>query len=560
VKKITQEIELFAWFRETLERAAGKALPELPGQILRSLRAPDELLVWVENVENGFYSVKQGVDHRQVPDLESRQRQVKRKSGQFYTPESFAHELLNVTQPEFSGPTLDPACGDGSFLLVAAQEMKKAAKDSFSLERIYGYDIDAQALLVCLARLLEKFWGHGWPKLRCANFLTSEVRERFVLILGNPPYKVNLNEELKKYLLKHFQTAEGEKDLYTFFIEKSTKLLENEGQLVLLTSHTYLVNHQCRLIREFICRYRLKNIFLLPPRFFVSAPGVLPAALHLQNAKALPHDSTLLHCSYVPGQGWQKSYSTWQETLASHQGLRQAIVPEGLKKTFAQMEGAFPQLGALCRVGVGIQESLKREGKISRFVADRRESERHKPVLKGRELAAMAIDWEGRYIDYGQHLAYAGDEKVFSGEKLLYQNIRNEKLKIRLVAAHDRDGFFPKNSLSFIVSNDSRLSLSYLEALLNSALLNAWFSGHFHSFHITVSQVKTIPVAIPKPELKRKIEELVDRIKAASDDSALLQELWQRLNAMVCEAYFGPGSYQQLLLDCDFFLEQAAAL
>ena len=130
--------------------------------------------------------MKQGVDHRQVPDLESRQRQVKRKSGQFYTPESFAHELLNVTQPEFSGPTLDPACGDGSFLLVAAQEMKKAAKDSFSLERIYGYDIDAQALLVCLARLLEKLWGHGWPKLRCANFLTSEVRERFVLILGNP--------------------------------------------------------------------------------------------------------------------------------------------------------------------------------------------------------------------------------------------------------------------------------------------------------------------------------------------------------------------------------------
>lgn len=558
--KETANLDLFGWFKQTIEKAINQPLPGKPGEILRALQAPAELLDWAAGVENAEFPMKMTSAGKWVPDLESRRKQAKRKSGQFYTPEKFSFEIIEQIKPELKGKILDPACGDGSFLMVAAEKAKTVAGDAFQLENIYGYDIDAQALLICLGRLLGEFWGYGWPKLRCANFLTSEVKERFRLVLGNPPYKVNLNESLKEYLLKHYQTAEGEKDLYTFFIEKSIKLLENSGQLLLITSHTYLVNHQCRLIREFICRYRLKNIFLLPPRFFISAPGVLPAVLHLQNYKARTHDSTLLHCSYLPGKGWQQTYKTGQATLSGNQGLRQAIVPEKLKRVFAKMEQACPQLGKLCRVGVGIQESLKREGKVSRFVADRRESERHRPVLKGRELAPMRINWEGRYIDYGQHLAYAGDEKVFSGEKLLYQNIRNEKLKIRLVAAHDRDGFFPKNSLSFIVGNDSRVPLSYLEALLNSTLLNAWFSGHFHSFHITVSQVKTIPVAIPDPQMKERIEELAELIKATSDKSVQWQDLWQSLNELVCESYFGPGDHSELLWECDFFLEQAAAL
>ncbi len=558
--KETANLDLFGWFKQTIEKAVNQPLPGKPCEILRALQAPAELLDWAAGVENAEFPLKKTSAGKWVPDLESRRKQAKRKSGQFYTPEKFSFEIIEQIKPELKGKILDPACGDGSFLMVAAEKAKKAAGDAFRLENIYGYDIDAQALLVCLGRLIEGFWGYGWPILRCADFLTAEIGERFDLVIGNPPYKVNLNEEMKEYLRRKYQTAEGEKDLYTFFIERSIKLLHDGGQLILLTSHTYLVNHHCRLIREFICQRRIENIFLLPARFFVNAPGVLPAVLHLKNCFAKSGDETCLHSDYKIGKGWQKAFRTHQKLLVGNQGLRQAIVPNSLKKVFAQMTKSFQPLGELCRVGVGIQESLNREGKVSRFVGDSRESERHRPVLKGRELAPMRINWEGRYIDYGQHLAYAGDEKVFTGEKLLYQNIRNEKLKIRLVAAHDRDGFFPKNSLSFIVSNDSRVSLSYLEALLNSILVNAWFSGHYHSFHITVSQVKTIPVAIPGPELKQKIEELVDRIKTALDDSANCKELWQRLNELISESYFGPGDHSQLLQECDFFLEQAAAL
>ncbi|MEW6709436.1 MAG: N-6 DNA methylase [Candidatus Riflebacteria bacterium] len=550
---------MFQWFRQTLERKLEKGLPAKPVDILHKLQAPEFLLNWVERVEDGFFPVKQnGAEH--LPDLESRIRNARRKTGQYYTPETFARKLIHETGQNLNENILDPACGDGSFLVAAAEELSIKQNDADWLSAIFGYDVDSQALLICLGRLLGRFAGNGWPHLRCEDFLRADDQTRFSLIIGNPPYKVNLNEELKNFLRSRYKTSEGEKDLYTFFIERSCEMLEPGGHLILLTSHTWLVNHQCRLIRKLVFSYRVMNIFLLPARFFVSAPGVLPAVLHLCNMLALNSDETVLHVDYNPQRGWNNHFWVNQQILETGQGLRNAIVPEKLKNIFDVMAQNSKPLGEICRVGVGIQESLKREGGVSRFVTDQCMSSRHRKVLKGRELSPFQINWEGKFIDYGPHLAYAGDERVFAGEKVLYQNIRNEKLKFRLVAAHDHIGFFPKNSISFITGKTGECSLAYLTGLLNSLLVNAWFSGHYHSFHITVSQVRAVPLPNFEPILQNKIAALAERMSLLKCESGEYKEVWQELNFLVCEAYLGPGQYKQLLEECDFFLEQAAAL
>ncbi|MFZ5951726.1 MAG: Eco57I restriction-modification methylase domain-containing protein [Candidatus Rifleibacteriota bacterium] len=553
------ETGLFQWFRQTLEKNLEQELPARPADILHLLHAPEFLLDWVSEVEDGIFPVKQN-EVEQLPDLESRIRNARRKTGQYYTPESFARKLILETGQNLNGKILDPACGDGSFLVATAEELSTRPDCAEWLSAIHGYDVDSQALLICLGRMLGRFWGNGWPRLLCKDFLRADDKTRFSLIIGNPPYKVNLNEELKVFLRSRYKTSEGEKDLYTFFIERSCEMLEPGGNLILLTSHTWLVNHQCRLIRKLVFNLRVMNIFLLPARFFVSAPGVLPAVLHLRNRQALTSDETVLHVNYNPERGWNNNFQVKQEILESGRGLRQAIVPEKLKNIFEVMVQSSKPLGEICRVGVGIQESLKREGVVSKFVTDQCLSSRHRKVLKGRELFPFQINWEGKFIDYGPHLAYAGDEQVFSGEKVLYQNIRNEKLKFRLVAAHDRRGFFPKNSISFITGGNSKNFLPYLSGLLNSLLVNAWFSGHYHSFHITVSQVRAIPLPDPEPILQNKIAALADRISMLKFESGEYKEAWQELNLLVCEAYLGIGQHQQLLDECDFFLEQAATL
>jgi hypothetical protein len=287
---------------------------------------------------------------------------------------------------------------------------------------------------------------------------------------------------------------------------------------------------------------------------------VLPVVLNLKGKTADKDFKVKIHTGYDSEKGWLRHYSADSASLVEGNGLRRAIVPDSLKKVFSDLSNEFPKLGELCRVGVGIQESVKRTDKISKFVSSERKSPNHKPVLKGRELAPFSINWEGKYIDYGPHLAYAGDEKVFSGRKLLYQNIRNEKLKIRLVAAFDDKGFFPKNSLSFILVNHPQLSELYLEAVLNSSLINAWFSGNYHSFHITVSQVRTIPLAVPETSLRRKIEKKVLALKKLAPDSEEFKQSHGDLNKLVCTAYSISEPLDALLDACDIFLEQAAAL
>lgn len=581
-----------------------------PTEVLRQLGAPPALADVFVELNNCEVSLKPCLDGM-VPDLERREKKRKRSTGQFYTPENLAARLVKMAEPSDSGDILDPACGDGSFLMAMAaylqreQEVQEDKKDKKEhpqisqisaerksdydypatprlrrageheneneretkqslfhagfLSRIHGYDIDLQALFICLTRLICAFPGCGWPVLEERDFLLEPPAQKFSVIIGNPPYRVNLDKSFKDRLLELYQTGEGEKDLYTFFIEGSLRALRPGGRLIMLTSHTYLVNHQCRRIRRFVFDDNLvRSLFMLPERFFSQAPGVLPVVVIVDATRSeVPYQLTV-HTAYSEAEGWRQHYVAEAETFEESSGLRRAIVPVELKHVFAKMNECG-RLGESCRVGVGIQESLKREGKVSRYVCASALTETHRPVLRGRELAPFKINWEGNYIDYGSHLAYAGDEKTFSGGKILYQNIRNERLKTRLVAAYDKGSFFPKNSLSFIVAKSDYSDLLVL-GLLNSLLVNAWFSGNFHSFHVTVTQVRQIPLPKCSKALCQEIEKLTSALVDLSDSSSEWQKHFEQLNLAVCASYLGAGDHSQLLLACDKFLEQAAAL
>jgi hypothetical protein len=567
-----------------------------PAEILRCLGAPAELANIFTSLTDCEIILKTSADGL-VPDLERREKKRKRSTGQFYTPENLATRLVEMSEPGAAGDILDPACGDGSFLMAMAaylqkgQKGQKGQKDNREhqqisqigaerksdydyeneretkqshghasfLNRIHGYDIDLQALFVCLTRLICAFPGCGWPALEKRDFLLEPPAQEFSVIIGNPPYRVNLDDSFKDRLLELYHTGEGEKDLYTFFIEGSLRALRPGGRLIMLTSHTYLVNHQCRRIRRFVfADHLVRSLFMLPERFFAMAPGVLPVVVIVDATRPEELYQLTVHTAYSETEGWRQHYVAAAATFEESSGLRQAIVPAELQQVFAKMNECG-RLGESCRVGVGIQESLKREGKVSRYVCGAALTEAHRPVLRGRELAPFKINWQGNYIDYGPHLAYAGDEKTFSGAKILYQNIRNERLKTRLVAAYDKGGFFPKNSLSFIVAK-SEYSELFVLGLLNSLLVNAWFSGSFHSFHVTVTQVRQIPLPKCSKALRQEIEKITSALVDLSDGSLEWQKHFEQLNLAVCASYLGAGDHSQLLLACDKFLEQAAAL
>lgn len=583
IKKVTPVETLRSWLTTRIKNSFNVAESGQSGaELLRAISAPDSALKLLSSLEQMPAHAENDTVHQLdtkesvldcefglklcvdglVPDLEGREKKRKRGIGQFYTPEALAVRIAHLIDNAAQKKILDPACGDGSFLLAMAGKM--AEESGFSsqfLNQLHGFDIDAVALFVCLVRLVTAFPGCGWPVLQNQDFLMSTADRSFDLVIGNPPYRVNLEPEFKRRLHDLYQTAEGEKDLYTFFIEAGINSLRANGTLAMLTSHTFLVNHQCQKIRNLVfAQNQVETILMLPERFFPMAPGVLPVVTILKRHAPPPGSQLTVETDYEEAIGWKKQFSVLSESFLDGRGLRLAIVPENLAAVFEGITSNCERLGDRCKIGVGIQESQRRGGVISRFVSDKRDSAQHRPVLRGRELSPFAVNWEGKYIDYGPHLAFAGNEKVFLAPKVLYQNIRNEKLRQRLVAAYDSRGFFPKNSLSYVVPEQEALTGDFICGIMNSSLVNAWFSGNFHSFHITVTQVRQIPLPAYTRTEWETVATLARSLTSLNLGAKAREQHLQLINNAVCNCYLGVGDHSRLLAMCDNFLDQAARL
>lgn len=516
---------LYEWFENFISQIFKKDLSGTPYEILEKLKAPLQNYYWLQQIENTKITLKQ-YKNTIIPNLELKQKNKLRQTGTFFTPEFIIHKILdenlfnNKNKYIKISKVLDPACGDGAWLATYLNFHLQKIKEKIPL--IYGYDTNPTCLLVCLAKILFEYSQNNvrnffWPKLILGDFLQhcKSYQNYFDLVLGNPPYKVNLPESYKKFLEENFSTTEGEKDLYTFFIEGAIKVLKESGKLIFLTSHTYLVNHQCSKLRKFIfCENKAEKIYILNYRFFENASAVLPVILILK--KQNPTNSTKSKIFYYysrTSNNFQKSSTIQAIKLATPTNLRKALISNKLKKILNQIEkNAAFKISDIAKVGVGIQESNYTSGIKSKYVSPEAKSLEYLPVVKCREIKPFIIEWEGKYIFYGSHLAYKGNIDLLQQPKILYQNIRNESLPIRLVAALDLDKFIPKNSVSFITLVKYPFTLKFLVGILNSTLINAWFAANFFSFHITVSQVKQIPLFQPTSRQIENIDELVEKI------------------------------------------------
>lgn len=528
---------LFEWFADWFSRLHRRGIAGSPLDVLRAIGAPVGQYSWLSSLPDAEYPMKE-TPQGLVPDLEKRHHARRRGAGQYYTPESLVNTLLAETGLSSKGGlALDPACGDGAFLVPLAG-MRLDGGEKEPLRELAGVDLDVEALLICLARLMAVAPGGGWPRLERRDFLLDPPDGLFRLIIGNPPYRVNLPEHVRDELASRYATAEGEKDLYTFFIEGGLNLLEQGGTLLLLTSHGWLVNHQCARLRKHVFSdHEVRRLFMLPTRFFPHAPGVIPSVTEILKEKS-EHASVCVYDAYDASGKWLVRRHAPAESFLEPTGLRMALADPFLTALFVRMETGCTRLGEIAKVGVGIQESLRREERVSRFVSEQPVGTTPVKVIRGREVEPFRVRWDGLYLDYGPHLTYAGDPAIFRGEKLLYQNLRHETLPVRLVAALDSEGFFPKNSISYISRPKTPFSLEYLAGLLNSRIVNAWFAGRYYSFHITVTQMRSIPVPEADPGRRAAVEKIARNLARTPPGVRISESDAKSLSLAVAACYF----------------------
>ena len=101
----------------------------------------------------------------------------------------------------------------------------------------------------------------------------------FDIVIGNPPYGANIDEDIEIYKKKYKALIKNYADIYKMFMGEGIYILCKKGNLCLITPNTYLSQPRYKDIRSFIINYNIIKIINLGMGVFENA--VVPVCITL---------------------------------------------------------------------------------------------------------------------------------------------------------------------------------------------------------------------------------------------------------------------------------------
>lgn len=274
----------------------------------------------------------------------------KRKGGGiYYTPRWVVDYIVRETVGRFvnernhndilSMTVLDPACGSGSFLTRAYEELlayhapqqgKNAAqllqaeRTRILLANIFGVDLDEQAvqfarLSLLLSSLsgqealpalgnnicrgnslvsgtddeLRAYFGDAWEEKHRFNweeeFPHVAASGGFDVVLGNPPYVriQSLPRQDADYYRRRYRSAVGSFDIYVLFLERALELLKPGGRLGFIASGKFLKAQYGKEVRRLLHeRCTVESVVDLSAQKVFAEATTYPAIVVLRKAES----------------------------------------------------------------------------------------------------------------------------------------------------------------------------------------------------------------------------------------------------------------------------------
>mgnify|MGYP001277210124 FL=1 len=312
---------------ETPQHAQGKALPFLkdqngaesnfthhmknavfiipkPALLVEAVKTIDEIFEVMEkdSRENGqsFQDIQGDVYEMLLAEIATAG-----KNGQFRTPRHIIKLMAELVQPQLGHKIADPACGTGGFLLgayqyivtqlainagtknlepdedgfvrtsVAAALTEKA--QTILQESLYGYDIDATMVRLCLMNLMMH--GIDEPHIDYQDTLSKSYNEEaeYDIVLANPPFTGSID---KGDINENLQLSTTKTEL--LFVENIYRLLKKGGTACVIVPQGVLFGSggAFRTLRQLLVeRCDLKAVITLPSGVFKPYAGVSTAIL-----------------------------------------------------------------------------------------------------------------------------------------------------------------------------------------------------------------------------------------------------------------------------------------
>lgn len=210
------------------------------------------------------------------------------ENGQFRTPRHVINMIVDLMKPTLSDLILDPAMGSAGFLLSSAsyiaQHQKKELMNNqnlkhFKTEMFSGFDTDPSMLRIGAMNMMLHRVEEPHIKYQDSLSGDNEERNKYSLIMANPPFKGNVfQDEISKDLLALCKTKKTE----LLFMSLFTKMLKVGGRCASIVPDGVLFGSSSAhksLRKELVDNQQLIAVISMPSGVFKPYAGVSTAVV-----------------------------------------------------------------------------------------------------------------------------------------------------------------------------------------------------------------------------------------------------------------------------------------
>ena len=210
-------------------------------------------------------------------------------NGQFRTPRHIIRMMVELTDPKADDVICDPACGTAGFLVAAGEYLKERRreeiffnwekKDHYMNHMFHGFDMDRTMLRIGAMNMMTHGIDNPFIEYRDSLSDQNPDRDKYTLILANPPFKGSLDADIVSAdLLKLCKTKKTE----LLFLALFLRMLKvgGRGAVIVPDGVPFGSSKAHRDIRrELVENHRLEAVISMPSGVFKPYAGVSTVVL-----------------------------------------------------------------------------------------------------------------------------------------------------------------------------------------------------------------------------------------------------------------------------------------
>lgn len=461
--------------------------------------------------------------------------------GVFYTPPALTARLLDqVTAANVDWAkcrVLDPACGGGAFLAPIAQLIMDKHKDCSPKllmqnigNRLRGYEVDpfgawlSQITLDAVVLPISRLAGRKLPVVItiCDSLHRSPPKDRFDLVIGNPPYgRAKLDAETRE---RYKRSLYGHANLYGLFTDLALRHTKLGGVIAYVTPTSFLAGVYFKNLRALLG----SSAPPLTIDFVTARKGVFDDVLqetalatYRRGGGSLP----VVLAQVTPSKEGLEVRQTGEIALPADPSLPWLLPRTTEQSALVELLTHMPH--RLIDWGYSVSTGPLVWNRFKNQLA-------HRPGTKRLPLIwAEAITADGRFVfraDKKNHAPYfelnTGDGWLVTNKPcVLLQRTTAKEQSRRLIAAALPADFLDKhggvvieNHINMIrpITETPQVSVEVLSAFINSAAADRAFRCVSGSVAVSAYELESLP--LPSPE---ELTELSRLVSAGADRESI---------------------------------------